>query len=44
MRQSINQERREVAEKQGVEPDLVPQCEHLWVVSGVGPTLIIKDM
>ena len=35
MRQAMNQERKADAARQGVEPDLVPQCEHLWVVSGV---------
>jgi hypothetical protein len=36
MRQTMNQERRDTAAEQGTQPDLVPQCEHLWVVSGVG--------
>jgi hypothetical protein len=35
MRQSMNQERKEVAIIKGLEPELVRQCEHLWVVSGV---------
>lgn len=37
MRQAMNQERKAEAAKLGQEPDLVPQCEHLWVVSGVRP-------
>jgi hypothetical protein len=35
MRQAMNQERKAEAAKLGQEPELVPQCEHLWVVSGV---------
>jgi predicted hydrolase (HD superfamily) len=35
MRQSMNQERKEAALAKGIEADLVRQCEHLWVVSGV---------
>lgn len=42
MRQAMNQERKADAAKQGVEPDLVPQCEHLWVVSGVSLILSIS--
>ena len=38
LRQKINDERKAQATQQGKEPELVPQCEHLWVVSGVsGP-------
>jgi hypothetical protein len=37
MRQSMNQERKEAALAKGMEADLVRQCEHLWVVSGVCP-------
>ncbi len=35
LRQTINTERTKAARKEGTKPELVPQCEHLWVVSGV---------
>ena len=44
MRQSMNQERRDTAAKQGTQPDLVPQCEHLWVVSGVSLPVQCKTL
>lgn len=31
----MNAERTAAAQAQGKEPELLPQCEHLWVVSGV---------
>lgn len=35
LRSKINEERKSKAAQQGKQPELVPQCEHLWVVSGV---------
>lgn len=37
LRHAINAERKAAAIKEGRNPedDKVPQCEHLWVVSGV---------
>lgn len=35
LQQSINAERTNLATKEGNEPVLLPQVEHLWVVSGV---------
>lgn len=35
LQHAINQERTVQAQRQGKQPDLLPQCEHLWVVSGV---------
>jgi hypothetical protein len=35
LQQSINAERTSLAQKAGNEPALLPQVEHLWVVSGV---------
>jgi hypothetical protein len=40
LQQSINAERTSVATKQGTEPALLPQVEHLWVVSGVSNLLL----
>ncbi|KAL7421042.1 hypothetical protein Q5752_003926 [Cryptotrichosporon argae] len=34
LRGEINAARTEAANKEGREPELLPQCEHLWVVSG----------
>ena len=42
MRQAMNQERKAEAAQMGKEPDLVPQCEHLWVVSGVCPLIPLR--
>jgi hypothetical protein len=36
LRIQLNSERKEEAERAGKDsPELIPQCEHLWVVSGV---------
>jgi len=35
LRQRLNSEREESARAVGKAPSLIPQCEHLWVVSGV---------
>lgn len=35
LRLAINEERETTARQTGRTPDLIPQCEHLWVVSGV---------
>lgn len=35
LRQKLNSEREETAKRYGKQPVLIPQCEHLWVVSGV---------
>jgi hypothetical protein len=35
LRQKMNQEREETARKSAKPAVLIPQCEHLWVVSGV---------
>lgn len=35
LQQSMNADRTATAKEKGKEPELVPQCEHLWVVSGV---------
>ena len=41
LKQSLNAEREASALQQGKKPELLPQCEHLWVVSGVSVCLAL---
>jgi len=41
LRSKINEERKSKAAQQGKQPELVPQCEHLWVVSGVSFSFLL---
>ena len=40
LRHTVNAERTAVAQQDNQPPILVPQCQHLWVVSGVGRLLV----
>ena len=43
LRTAINEEQTVKAAQEGREPDLLPPCEHLWVVSGVSHSPILPS-